>query len=48
MQLRSVRLTDKPLLILAALGLVPIARSYGLVPSQNLPFLIDIPVEEQS
>ncbi len=41
-------LSDRLLLILAALGLVPIALSYGLVPSQTLPFLIDLEVEGQS
>ncbi len=33
------------LLLLAAMGLVPIALSYGLVPSQSVPYLLEFPVE---
>jgi hypothetical protein len=32
-------------LLAAALGLVPIALSYGLVPQTSLPFLLDIEVD---
>ena len=38
-------MTDRLLLILAALGLVPIALSYGVAPSASLPYLLGIPVE---
>lgn len=37
--------TDKILLLLAAIGLVPIALSYGLIPSVSLPYLLGFPVE---
>ena len=38
-------MSDRIILLLAALGLVPIALSYGLVPSQSVPFLLGFPVE---
>ena len=41
-------MSDRLLLILASLGLVPIALSYGVVPTKSLPFLLDLPVEGQS
>ena len=38
-------MTDRMLLILAALGLVPIALSYGLVPSASVTNMLGFPVE---
>ncbi len=38
-------MTDRLLLLLAALGLVPIALSYGLVPSASVTYLLGFPVE---
>lgn len=38
-------MSDRLLLVLAALGLVPIALSYGLVPSASVTFLLGFPVE---
>ncbi|WP_171210368.1 MULTISPECIES: DUF4345 domain-containing protein [unclassified Ruegeria] len=38
-------MTDRMLLLLAALGLVPIALSYGLVPSVTVTYLLGFPVE---
>ncbi|WP_282045828.1 DUF4345 domain-containing protein [Roseibium album] len=38
-------MTERMLLILAALGLVPIALSYGLVPSASVTYLLGFPVE---
>ncbi len=38
-------MTDRLLLILAAIGLVPIALSYGVVPSASVTYLFDFPVE---
>ena len=38
-------MTDRMLLLLAALGLVPIALSYGLVPSASVTYLLGFPVE---
>lgn len=38
-------MSDRMLLLLAAIGLVPIALSYGLVPSVSLPYLLGFPVE---
>lgn len=38
-------MTDRVVLLLASIGLVPIALSYGLVPSQSLSYLLGIPVE---
>ncbi len=38
-------MTDRLLLAFAALGLVPIALSYGLVPGASIPMLLDFPVE---
>lgn len=38
-------LSDRLLLILAAVGHVPIALSYGIAPSAILPGLIGVPVE---
>ncbi len=32
-------------LCLAALGLVPIALSYGVAPTKSVPYLLDFPVE---
>jgi len=36
---------DRLLLIFAAVGLVPIALSYGLIPGTTIPMLLDFPVE---
>lgn len=36
---------NRLILILAAIGLVPIAMSYGLVPSKSIPYLLGFPVE---
>ncbi len=38
-------MTDRMLLLLAALGLVPIALSYGLIPSVTVTYLLGFPVE---
>ncbi len=38
-------MSDRLVLLLAALGLVPIAMSYGLMPAQSLSYLLGIPVE---
>lgn len=38
-------MTDRTLLLLAALGLMPIALSYGLVPSVTVTNLLGFPVE---
>jgi low temperature requirement protein LtrA len=38
-------MSDRLVLLLAAVGLVPIALSYGMVPSKSLPYLLDISVE---
>ncbi len=38
-------MADRTLLLLAALGLVPIALSYGLVPSASVTYLLSFPVE---
>ena len=38
-------MTNRLLLILAALGLVPIALSYGVVPSTSVTYLLGFPVE---
>ena len=38
-------MSDRLLLILAALGLVPIALSYGLMPSVTVTYLLGFPVE---
>lgn len=38
-------MTARLLLILAALGLVPIALSYGVVPSASVSYLLGFPVE---
>lgn len=38
-------MSDRIVLIIAALGLVPIALSYGLVPGKSLPVLMGFPVE---
>ena len=38
-------MTERSLLILAALGLVPIALSYGLMPSASVTYLLGFPVE---
>ena len=38
-------MTDRMVLILAALGLVPIALSYGVVPSASVTYLLGFPVE---
>ena len=32
-------------LLIAAVGLIPIALSYGAVPQASLKFLFDIPIE---
>lgn len=39
-------ISDRNLLVLASVGLVPIALSYGAAPSVTLPLLIDILVED--
>lgn len=38
-------MSDRLLLMLAAIGLVPIALFYGLAPSITLPYLLGFPVE---
>lgn len=38
-------MSDRLVLFLAALGLVPIAFSYGLVPSKSVSYLLGFPVE---
>ena len=38
-------MTERLLLTLAALGLVPIALSYGLMPSASVNYLLGFPVE---
>ena len=38
-------MTNRLLLMLAALGLVPIALSYGVVPSTSVTYLLGFPVE---
>jgi hypothetical protein len=38
-------MSDRLILLLAAVGLVPIALSYGLVPSQSVTYLLGFPVE---
>ena len=38
-------MTDRILLLLAALGLVPIALSYGLLPGKSVTYLLGFPVE---
>ena len=38
-------MTERSLLILAALGLVPIALSYGLMPTASVTYLLGFPVE---
>ena len=38
-------MTDRILLLLAALGLVPIALSYGLLPEKSVTYLLGFPVE---
>jgi hypothetical protein len=38
-------MSERLILILASVGLVPIALSYGLVPSKSLEFLLGFPVE---
>ncbi|MBE1297352.1 MAG: DUF4345 domain-containing protein [Rhodobacteraceae bacterium] len=38
-------MTARLLLLLAALGLVPIALSYGVVPSASVSYLLGFPVE---
>lgn len=38
-------MSDRMLLMLAAIGLVPIAFSYGLAPSVTLPYILGFPVE---
>ncbi|AXT27669.1 DUF4345 domain-containing protein [Ruegeria sp. AD91A] len=38
-------MTARLVLLLAAVGLVPIALSYGLVPGRSVPFLLGFPVE---
>lgn len=38
-------MSDRLLLILASLGLVPIALSYGLMPSATVTYLLGFPVE---
>ena len=37
-------MSDRLLLLLAALGLVPIALSYGIVPSSSVTYLLGFPV----
>lgn len=41
-------MSDRLLLVLAAVGLVPIALSYGLMPSQSVAFLLGFPVDGTS
>lgn len=38
-------MSDRIVLLLAAIGLVPITFSYGLVPGKSLPLLMGFPVE---
>lgn len=38
-------MSDRLVLILAALGLVPIALSYGVMPSASVTYLLGFPVE---
>lgn len=38
-------MSDRLVLLLAAFGLVPIALSYGLVPSQSVQYLLGFPVD---
>jgi len=38
-------MSDRLILFLAAMGLVPIAFSYGLVPSQSVTYLLGFPVD---
>ncbi|MEP1200281.1 DUF4345 domain-containing protein [Tateyamaria sp.] len=38
-------MTDRLLLILAALGLVPVALSYGVMPSASVTYLMGFPVD---
>lgn len=38
-------MSDRLVLVLAALGLVPIALSYGLVPSASVSYLLGFPVD---
>ena len=38
-------MTDRLLLLLAAVGLVPIALSYGLFPGNSVTYLLGFPVE---
>lgn len=39
-------MTDRIVLLLAAIGLVPVALSYGVVPSTTVTYLLGFPVEE--
>lgn len=41
----NTNMTDRLLLILAALGLVPIALSYGVIPTKSVTYLLGFPVE---
>lgn len=38
-------MSARNVLLLAALGLVPIALSYGVAPTKSVPYLLDFPVE---
>ncbi len=38
-------MSPRLILLLAALGLIPIALSYGVVPTKSVPFLLEFPVE---
>lgn len=38
-------MSTRLILLLAALGLIPIALSYGVVPTKSVPFLLEFPVE---
>ena len=41
-----VDMLQKILLLFVAIGLIPIALSYGLIPEKSLNYLFDIPVSE--
>ncbi|MBV1886359.1 MAG: DUF4345 domain-containing protein [Parvibaculaceae bacterium] len=45
LKVRSDQVSERLILLLASVGLVPIALSYGLVPSKSLEFLLEFPVE---
>lgn len=46
MKTSTIEKLQKALLLIVAIGLIPIALSYGLIPEKSLSFLFNIPVTE--